>query len=293
MATPVSLTAIVLCRDEAIHIGRAIDSVHRVGGRVFLVDSGSRDDTVAIADGLGAIIAHRPWTTYAEQFQWAMDHCPVDSAWVCRLDADEYFTPALIAELRSVLPKLDPSIAGLTAKRRMMFRGRWMRHGGLYPTWMVRFWRQGQARIETIMDEHIIVHGGAVAALKNDFVDDNRKPLPEWIAKHLRYADREAANVRDNDHGDIAGLERRARRVRRWKVGIYYRLPPITRAYAYWFYRYILRLGLIDGQEAYQFHLLQGLWYRLMVDLHLLQRDRGSPAAPATAKNRETVRRFS
>ncbi|NBC33703.1 MAG: glycosyltransferase [Alphaproteobacteria bacterium] len=267
----VPLTAIMLSLDEAIHIRRAIDSVHRAGGRVFLVDSGSRDDTVAIAESLGAVVANRPWTTYAAQFAWAMQACPLDSPWVCRLDCDEYFTPELAAELRERLPHLDPGIAGLAAKRRLMFQGRWMRHGGLYPAWMVRVWRRGQARIEGVMDEHMIVGGGAIADLAHDFVDDNRKPLEAWLAKHWGYAAREAADVLAGDRGEPAGLEPRARAVRRRKHDLYYRLPPVSRAYAFWLYRYLLRGGFRDGREGWLFHLLQGLWYRTLVDVRIAQ----------------------
>lgn len=273
----VSLTAIMLSRDEAIHIRRAIESVQLAGGRVFLVDSGSRDDTVAIASAMGAEIAHRPWTNYAEQFAWAMQACPIDSDWYCRLDCDEYLTAELAAELQTRLPTLGPSVAGLAAKRRLVFQGRWMRHGGLYPAWMVRFWRRGRARIETVMDEHMIVDGGAIADLRHDFVDDNRKPLEAWAAKHLGYAAREAADVLAGDRGEPAGLEPRARAVRRRKHDLYYRLPPVSRAYAFWLYRYLLRGGFRDGPEGWLFHLLQGLWYRTLVDVRIRDLKAGWP----------------
>ena len=265
------LTAIILSRDEAIHIRRAIDSVHDAGGQVFLVDSGSRDDTVAIARSLGAVVAHRPWTNYADQFAWAMGNCPIDSAWYCRLDSDEYLSPGLSAELRARLPGLDPGIAGLRAKRRLVFCGRWVRHGGIYPAWMVRFWRRGHGRIESVMDEHMIVSGGRIAALRHDFVDDNCKGMDAWIAKHLRYAVREAADALAGNRGEPEGLEAHARAVRWLKQGVYYRLPPVTRAYAFFLYRYVVRLGVLDGREGYLFHILQGLWYRLMVDIRIAE----------------------
>ena len=270
----VSLTAILLSRDEARHVGRAIESVQAAGGQIFLVDSGSRDDTVAIAESRGAVVVHRPWTNYAEQFAWAMEHCPIDSDWYCRLDCDEYFMPELSAELRTTLPRLDGGVAGLRARRRLVFRGRWIRHGGIYPAWMVRFWRKGHGRIESVMDEHMIVSAGMVGTLKHDFVDDNCNGMEAWIAKHRRYAAREAADALAGNHGEPNALDAHARAIRRLKHGLYYRLPPLSRAYAYFLYRYFVRLGALDGGEGYLFHLLQGLWYRLMVDIHIAEADK-------------------
>lgn len=272
-----SFTAIIMSRNEALHIRRAITSVNEAGGRVFLVDSGSTDDTVSIASSLGATVVTRQWTDHSDQFSWAMSHCPIQSPWYCRLDSDEYFCEDLILELRDIFLRMPSSIAGLSVKRRVHFLGRWIRHGGVYPQWTVRFWREGHASIEQVMDEHLLITGGSVMDLCGDIVDENIKGLRFWTSKHLDYAAREASGAVAQNFGDLDRLDKRAKAVRRKKKGMYYRLPPFWRVVAYWGYRYILRLGFLDGWQGFVYHLLQALWYRTMVDVIIVSKTQGQP----------------
>lgn len=84
-----TLTVIILTKNEERHIARAMTSVAGLGGRVVVVDSGSTDRTLDIARGLGATILHNPWRNHATQFNWAIDNLPEPTDWVLRLDADE------------------------------------------------------------------------------------------------------------------------------------------------------------------------------------------------------------
>ena len=98
------LTVIILTRDEALHLPRALASVQGIATRVVVVDSGSTDATVQIAQAAGAEVWQHPWTTHAQQFNWALDRLYCGTGWVLRLDADEYVTPALGAQIAAGLP---------------------------------------------------------------------------------------------------------------------------------------------------------------------------------------------
>ena len=194
-----------------------------------------------------------------------------------RLDADERLTPELAQELADRLPALPDDVTGLLVKRRVYFWGRWIRHGGYYPTWLLRIWRHGRARCEQRwMDEHMIVDGGRTLRLDQDIIDENHKGLTFWTDKHNRYADREVK--------DLLALRDRTRTAaalddqpgsRRWlKENLYGRAPLFWRAFGYWFYRYVLRLGFLDGRPGLVFHFLQGFWYRFLVDAKLVELQR-------------------
>tara|TARA_R110000868_G_scaffold29049_2_gene108024 strand:+ start:10326 stop:11159 length:834 start_codon:yes stop_codon:yes gene_type:complete len=260
------LAAIILSKDEEENIASAIDSLAAAGAAIFVVDSGSSDKTVEIAKSKNCVVAHRDWTNYADQFAWALDNCPFDADWYCRLDADEYLTSELIEELNSLLPTLPLEVSGLNVKRRVVFLGKWIRHGGVYPIWNIRFWRRGKGRIEDNMDEHIVVSSGEVHQLKNDLVDDNRKDLTFWINKHNYYATREAEDAMIKSHGDFNDLTGAQRTRRFMKTKVFYRFPLFLRAFLFWVYRYIFRLGFMDGTSGYLYHFLQGYWYRTLVD---------------------------
>ena len=159
--------------------------------------------------------------------------------------------------------------------RRMAFLGRPIRWGGLFPVPIVRVLRQGRGMSEDRwMDEHIIVNG-QVARLKGELLDDNRKPIRWWIDKHNAYAGREVVEILDSEfhfldrdttertHAPSTSFKRRI------KESVYIRLPGGLRAFAYFLYRYIFRLGFLDAREGTAFHVLQGFWYRYLVDIKL------------------------
>ncbi len=268
-----ALTAIILTRDEALHLPRALASLQGVATRIIVVDSGSTDATCQIARAAGAEVWQHPWTNYAQQFNWALDRLGAGAGWVLRLDADEYVTPELAAQINAGLP----DAAGITVGRSMWFQGQPVCFGGLFPARMLRLFRQGQGRVEARwMDEHIVVNG-PVAHLSGQIIDDNRKPLDWWIAKHNAYASREVVDILNQRHGFLPVQPRPtgAAGVKRWiKDNLYARLPGGMRAGVYFLYRYILRGGFRDGAQARAFHVLQGFWYRYLVDAKLAEVER-------------------
>lgn len=273
-----SLTVIILTKDEEVHVARAIRSVASIADRIFVADSGSVDRTMEIAQALGAEVRFNPWRNYASQFNWALGQLPPDTEWVLRLDADEYVTEALAQEIAARLRGFGNEIAGVNVGRRMMFLGRPIRHGGLFPIRVLRLFRHGRGHCEDRwMDEHVTVTG-EVAELSGEIIDDNHNSLTWWTAKHNSYASREVIDLLNLECRFMAqetvaqlrgGGEAGAKR---WvKERVYARLPGGVRAFAYFTYRYVLRLGFLDGAEGLAFHFLQGFWYRFLVDAKLLE----------------------
>ena len=277
-ASGAQVTVVILTLDEEMHIARAIASVAGFAHRVVVVDSGSQDRTVAIARERGAMVLRRPWHGYAAQFNWALGLLPPDTHWVLRLDADEVVTPRLAGEIADRLPKLAKAVAGIVVPRRLTFQGQPIRHGGVSPSSSVRLFRHGEGATELRwMDEHLVVDGGIVA-FRGPIIDDNRKSLTWWIDKHNRYASREAVDLLDREFGFRRSALPPAPRLqgpagrRRWvKDRVYAQLPLGLRAAAYAFYRLVIRLGFLDGPRGIAFHVLQGFWYRFLVDAKIAE----------------------
>jgi glycosyltransferase involved in cell wall biosynthesis len=297
------LSILILTRNEERNITKCLRSVAPLGAPVFVLDSMSQDRTVEIAASMGAVVRQRAWTTYSDQFNWGLDHCGIDTDWVMRLDADEEVLPNLVPALRAFLQSADADIAGAYVRRRMVFMGRWIRYGGMYPVWMLRVFRLGRARCEALMmDEHMIVSGGRTIRLDGDIVDRNDKDLTFWTAKHNDYATRElqdvlqkeASRVRRGDRGQqvLAGKLRGTQEAsKRWlKDSVYLRLPLFVRPLLYFGYRYFLRFGFLDGQRGLIYHFLQAFWYRFLVDAKILEHRLNSPdtKAPASEKIRQS-----
>lgn len=271
-----SLAVIILTKNEEANLDRCLASLASLDCDVFVVDSGSTDRTLEIAAEYGAHILRHPWKNYSDQMNWAIANLQSSSKWVLRLDADEYLTQRLADEIRATLPTAQLSCSGFYVKRRFMFLGKWMKHGGMYPLWHLRIWRKGTARCEERwMDEHMVLVSGIAQKLNGDLVDDNEKDLTFWIEKHNHYSNREALDLlaiaaRQNGENQLTGQAARKRWV---KESLYSRGPLFFRAFAYWTFRYFLQFGFLDGREGLIFHFLHAFWYRFLVDAKIMERD--------------------
>jgi glycosyltransferase involved in cell wall biosynthesis len=285
----VPVTVIVLSRDEEANIGACLDSVAGWAREVFVVDSGSTDRTVEIAERRGARVLHHPFEDYARQRNWAMTHLPITSEWELHLDADERMTPELRDEIGRALATVAAEVDGLLASRRTVFMGRFIRHGGHYPAYHLRLFRRGRGRCESrLYDQHFLVDG-RTALLRGDIVDTITSDLDTWIARHNRWSTLEARQSLDERSPDEvrARLSGTPIERRRWlRRGVYDRLPLFIRAALYFQYRYVLRRGFLDGRAGLIFHFLQGFWFRFLIDAKIFEmnarrrRERcaGSPA---------------
>jgi hypothetical protein len=186
----------------------------------------------------------------------------------------------LQSELPKVLAALPEETVGIYIRRKVFFYGQWVRHGGFYPHTLLRVWRQGQGRIEQRwMDEHIVLPPGAKTAMvKEHLVDDNLKGITFWINKHNSYASREMVDLLNNkyflfprDEQIKANEDPQAKWKRLMKDRVYSRLPIGLRAGLYFLYRYVLRLGFLDGGKGFLWHFMQGFWYRLLVDIKIME----------------------
>lgn len=264
-----SITAVILTFNEELHIERCIRSLEGVVERVCVIDSFSTDRTVEISKHLGAEVFQNPWPGHAAQFQWALDTIHVTSDWTLRIDADEY----LDENLRNLLTQgqLQTNINGYYLRRKIIFLGRPITHGFFYPLKIMRLWRTGEGRMEQRrMDEHIVLSNPKTTVLEGgDLVDENLNSLSWWIEKHNGYATLEAISRIESEMGQTTTdqkLSGQAARKRWLKERVYTRLPSTLRAGLYFFYRYILGRGFLDGKEGFFFHFFQAYWYRTLVE---------------------------
>jgi len=272
------ISAIILTHNEEANIGPCLQRLVEQVSDIYIVDSYSTDRTVEMCGRYTSHIHQHPFENYARQLNWAIKNLPVRTEWVMRLDADETLSPELIHELTLKLPALEEDVSGVYFKRRVHFMGRWIRHGSMYPIWHLRLWRTGKAYCEDRwMDEHMKVISGKLVRLHNDIIDDNRKNLHWWIDKHNKYASREMADLVRLQYGihgenevtpNIRGTQDQRKR---WMKTWYARMPLFIRPVLYFLYRYIFRLGFLDGREGLVWHFLQGFWYRFLVDAKIFE----------------------
>jgi len=292
------VTVVVLTFNEERNLAACLESVAGWARDVFIVDSGSTDRTVAIASGLGARVITHPFETHAKQWDWALRELPIRTDWVLGLDADQRVMP----ELRTLIDQTLPSserIDGFFVRRRQIFRGTWIRHGGYYPKYLLKLFRRSRVRVDSgeLVDHHFHVDG-VVRKLNADIIEDNlnEAEIATWIAKHNRYAVLQARQDFDErasrDTLPASALFGPPDARTRWLKRRWAGLPLFVRPCLYVFYRYIVRLGFLDGKQGFIFHVLQGFWYRLLVDINIDQMSRRTvnvDSATQNAKASETA----
>lgn len=272
---PAAVSVVILACDEESNLPDCLASLQGLACELFVVDSGSTDRTREIAAAAGAVVVEHPFENYSAQRNWAQHNLPLQADWVLHLDSDERLTPELVVEINSTLRTPPAGVDGFLFRKRTVFMGRWIRHGGHYPAYHLRLFRKDRGSCEQrLYDQHFVVPGKTVA-LRHDYVDVLTSDLDQWTLRHLRWAELEAR--------EALGGERAPDRVspdafgnpiqrRRWlRESFYGRWPLFVRPFLYWVYRYIFRLGFLDGRQGLVFHFLQGCWFRLMIDVKIYE----------------------
>lgn len=280
---PHAVALVILTYNEEVNIEDCLKSVTGWASEIFVVDSGSSDRTTEIAKKFTDNIIVHPFSGYAAQRNWALDHLPIAHEWMLFLDADERLSPELKAEIPGAIAAAGLETEGFYLKRRLIFMGRWIRHGGYYPTWILRLFRHKAARCEDrSVNEHFFVRG-RTAKLNGDILHVDLRALDHWIAKHNRYAKLEAEELlkresfvheRREDKTDemqASFLGSQAERKRWLRDRFWNRLPPLVRPFLYFTYRYFFRMGFLDGWQGLIYHFLQGLWFPFLIDAMYLE----------------------
>lgn len=284
----VDLTVVILTKNEENNLRKCIESFRGIAKRFVIVDSYSTDSTEALCKQLNFELCEigssldfyqNKWISYSAQLNWGLTHTDITTKWSMRMDADEELTEDLANEINQKLDTIKSPINGVIIKRRVYFMGKWIKHGGRYPELLLRIFRTGKAFCEDkMMDEHIVLLGGKTLKMKYDLIDNNRKNLEWWTAKHNWYSNREVLDHQVTVESQMgSSLENggestgQAKMKRVIKNNGYYRLPKFWRAHLYFMYRYYIKLGFLDGTEGKIFHFLQAYWYRFLVDAKMYE----------------------
>lgn len=277
------LSVIILTYNEELHIRRALENVCSMAKKVYVVDCISQDKTQEICHEYNnvEVVEHKWPGNQAEQFNWALDNLTIDTKWVLRLDADEYLTEALKEEMQQKLPTMPDDVSAAVLPLGRAFHGKVLKHGIVKGIKMIRLFRKGKVRYEQrLMDEHLQVLSGDTVEFDNQFVDDSLISMAAFTAKHNDYSNREAALLLDAEYelseqmdGDDGQYAPEVTAKRKQKAK-YAKMPLYWRSIGYFIYRYIVKLGFLDGRAGFEWDFFQGLWYRMLIDAKIAEAKR-------------------
>ncbi|HEX8814851.1 MAG TPA: glycosyltransferase family 2 protein [Terriglobales bacterium] len=263
------ISVIVPVRNEARNLSRCLESLSGVG-EVFVIDSGSGDETANIARARGAEVVQFHYRGgWPKKRQWALDTLAFAYDWVLLLDADESLTPELKSEIEQAIQ--DPAIDGYFIKLEMYFLGRQLRYCGANFSKLSLF-RPGTGSFECRLrdqttsmcdmevHEHVMVRG-KTAHLRNPILHFNVESLSRYIEKHNEYSNWEARVWLEGDTGEQieASLTGTQAQRRRWLRKKFLRLPGIP--FLFFLYKYVLRFGFLDGVPGMIYCAMQGIQF--------------------------------
>ena len=267
----VPLSILIPIRNEAANLRRCLGSV-AWADEIFVVDSASTDDSVTIAESLGAQIVQFHYNgTWPKKKNWALQNLPFRHDWVLILDADETLPPAAEEEIRGIVSDKNHPVAGYWINRRFMFMGRWLKHA-YFRNWNLRLFQHRLGRYEKItgsytasgdneVHEHIVVQGrtARLACLMDHYAFPS---VEVFVEKHNRYSNWEARVATDGDLHS-SGLQSAhvgwRRKLKRWSRHLPFR--PLLR----FCYVYFWQLGFLDGRPGYYFARLHATYELLSI----------------------------
>lgn len=231
MNLPLPLSISIVSRNEEANLRRCLGSAADLASEIVVVDSGSTDRTVAVAEEFGARVIRQQWLGYRDQKNFALDQCTGD--WVLALDCDEELSPELRRSVVGFFDGAHESHDGAGFPRKVFFLGRWITHGDWYPDWKLRLARRRVARWGGSPEHDRLEVPGRVARLQGDLHHYSFPTINRYVEKI-------------NVFGDEF-LARQLADGRRWSLA-----ANVGRPLWRFFRCYVLRRGFLDG--------FPGLW---------------------------------
>ena len=247
-----NLSVFLITKQEGANLDKCLASIKNIADEIIIVDSGSTDNTLEIAKKYGAKFFHKDFVSFTEQKNFSLGKCSCQ--WSLNLDADEYLTPALAAEIKKTLNK-KTDIDGYFLIRNNIFLGRQMKHSGIAAEARLRLVKTKKAKyVGGLVHEELVVDG-KTSTLKNTFMHNTYTSIDQYFEKFNRYSTLAALTMQQKHK----------------KFSVFH----LLRAPFEFIKIYILRLGFLDGLQGFLWALFSA-WYKVVKYTKLWDISRGN-----------------
>lgn len=245
MESNTNLSVALAVYNEEDNLGPCLESIKSLAREIVIVDGGSSDKTVAVAESFGAkVMVEENRTNFHINKQHAIDACTGD--WILQLDADERVSSMLLDEIRKII-SAEPSTASdaYYFKRRNYFLGRWMNKGGMYPDPVIRLFRRGKAHLPQASVHELMTVDGTTNWLQNDLLHIADPSFTRYLLRSNRYTSLQSEDwLKEGKIGTGAG-----------SILLYMMFKPFVRFLEIYF----RHKGLMDGFPGFVFAWYSGL----------------------------------
>jgi glycosyltransferase involved in cell wall biosynthesis len=285
MAVPISVA--ILTKNEEHNLPGCLASIDWCDD-IHVIDSGSSDRTVEIANAHPTKLAYHPFESFGKQRNWVLDNCEFKYEWLLFLDADEQSTPSFCQAIAEAVNQADQDLAGFYCCWKTMLDGCWLKRSDRFPKWQFRLLRLGKARFTDYGHGQIETElQGRVAQIAEPYLHYSfSKGWSDWLAKHNKYSDQEALE-HSQDKVDWQKILF-TKGVSRKKA-----LKPLFRSTPGWplFYflgNYIFNLGFLEGKPGLIF-CLNLAYYEFLIAIKMDELDQ-KKLAQKTDETQEQIK---
>lgn len=262
-----NISVLILTYDEAINLPACLGSLE-FSDDVVVLDSGSTDATVQLAEAAGATVLQRPFDNYAAQRNFGLAH-NFKHDWILMVDADERIPKDFVEEIRAVTDQKKNPVTLHRMRRKDMFMGRWLRRSSGYPTWFGRLFRKGMVRVEREINEEYYTNG-EIGLLEGHLIHyPFNKGISYWLERHNRYSSMEAVRLREELDAPVVWrnfLSSDPMLKRKTFKALAYRMP--FRPLLTFCFLYFFKLGFLDGKAGFHFSIMRSI-YEYMISLKM------------------------
>lgn len=272
MTNLLPITAIILTKNEERHLKRLLLNIIKIFNEIVIIDSFSVDKTHEIADEFNVKLIKNKFLNFSDQRNFGLKSSEVSNKWVFFIDADEIVDFDLINELRLIFSN-KIIYDGFYINRKFIFMEKWIKYGGYYPIYLLRLVNKDKAICTGIVNEHFQIDGKTTKIKNGHLIDHNLNNFQYWINKHNIYSDFESTEFysrsiyfNTNPISSQAGFKNFI------KINFYNNIPLFFRPFIYFFYRYFLKLGFLDGYKGFIYHICQGFIFWFFVDVKIYEK---------------------
>lgn len=265
------ISVLILTFNEEINLADCLESVPWRDD-IFVIDSGSTDRTLEIANQYKAKIVRRPFDGYAKQRNYGLSQ-NFENEWILMLDADERCTPELAVEIEAFIKSAGSNTSMAMVRRKDIFLGKWLKRSSGYPTWFPRIFRKGRVVVSREVNEIYETNDQSVLLKEHLLHYPFNKGLDYWIERHNKYSSLEAGTLqsaRKQSVDWLGAISTDPQRRRAFYKRCLYGLP--MRPFWVFLFLYFFRLGFLDGRAGYCFVMLR-CSYEAMLEAKLIHND--------------------
>ena len=269
------ITVLIMTQNEELNIGITLKSIINKFSQIIVVDSNSIDNTINICKNFqGVEIYNNTFIHWANQRNWMLENCNINNEWVFFLDADESINETFFKELKLKFNKKTLDINSFFINKDLFFLGKKLNFAYSHPKIRLIFNKNGLKYHAEVAREFASSPGNSLE-IKTPLIHEDKRSFDHWIRKHISNADREVKLYFEKkedillDYNNIPIALKFRKYIRN---NIWSQLPFAIRPLLYFIYRYIFKLGFLDGKYGFIFCINHALWYELLIDIKIIEK---------------------